>query len=76
VRRAAGILVCVLWAAAAGDFEGLTPGISTKTDVDRVLGPPLREVIPGERYEYNPAKHDAVRISIKSRSSSATAPGS
>lgn len=67
MRRAAWLLACALWTAAAGDFEGLAPGVSTKADVDRVLGPPLREVIPGERYEYNPAKHDAVRISIKFR---------
>jgi tetratricopeptide (TPR) repeat protein len=67
VRRAAWILVCVLWTAAAGDFAGLTPGVSTKADVDRVLGAPVREVVPGERYEYNPARHDAVRISVKFR---------
>ena len=67
MRRAAWILVCVLWTAAAGDFAGLTPGVSTKADVDRVLGAPVREVVPGERYEYNPARHDAVRISVKFR---------
>ena len=50
--------------AAAGEFEGLTPGVSRKADADRVLGSPVREVVPGTRFDYDPAKHDARRISI------------
>jgi tetratricopeptide (TPR) repeat protein len=67
----AGILLaaaaCLSQALLAGEFEGLRPGVSVKADADRVLGPPVREVVPGERYDYNPAKHDARRISVKFR---------
>jgi tetratricopeptide (TPR) repeat protein len=56
---------CLCLAAFATEFEGLKPGASKKADADGVLGQPVREVVPGERYDYNPAKHDARRISIK-----------
>lgn len=73
MTRVAAVVTCaaaVLWAvvvASAGEFEGLTPGVSRKADADRVLGPPVREVVPGTRYDYDPAKHDARRISITFR---------
>ena len=51
--------------ALVGDFEGLQPGVSRKADADRVLGTPVREVIPGERYDYDPTRHDSRRISIR-----------
>ena len=51
--------------ASSGIFEGLEPGVSTKKDADQVLGTPIREIIPGERYDYDPTKYDARRISIK-----------
>ena len=60
-----GLLAGSLWAAWAGDFEGLRPGVAKKVDADRVLGPPLREVIRGQRYDYDPSKHEARRISLK-----------
>ncbi len=51
--------------AFAGEFEGLKPGVSRKADADRILNAPTRELIPGERYDYDPAKHKARRISIR-----------
>ena len=58
------VILCAVSLVVAGDFEGLTPGVSRKADADRVLGPPVREVVPGTRFDYDPAKHDARRISI------------
>lgn len=58
-------ILCAVALAFAGEFEGLTPGVSRKADADRALGPPVREVVPGTRFDYDPAKHDARRISIK-----------
>ncbi len=49
---------------AAGTFAWLKPGVSTKTDVDRVLGAPLHEVLTGTRYDYDPGKYKARRISV------------
>jgi len=49
----------------AGTFEGLEPGASTKSDADRVLGPPVREIVAGVRYDYDPSKYGARRISIQ-----------
>jgi tetratricopeptide (TPR) repeat protein len=63
--RILALAVCLCLVAFAGEFAGLKPGMSKKADADRVLGQPIREVVPGERYDYNPAKHDARRISIK-----------
>lgn len=51
--------------ASAGTFAGLEPGASRKADVDRVLGPPIREVAAGVRYDYDPAAYDARRISVE-----------
>ena len=51
--------------AAAGTFAGLTPGVSTKADADGVLGAPVREVVPGTLYDYDAAKFQARRISIR-----------
>jgi len=51
--------------AFGGTWKGLNPGVSKKTDVDRVLGSPIKEVIKGERYDYNPNSQDRSRISIK-----------
>jgi hypothetical protein len=49
----------------AGTFEGLEPGRSTKADADRVLGTPIREIVAGVRYDYDPSKYGARRISIR-----------
>ena len=38
---------------------------STRADADRFFGPPLREIIPAERYDYPPDNDDTRRISIK-----------
>jgi tetratricopeptide (TPR) repeat protein len=68
-RLVASLLVVAVCAAAAlaeaGTFEGLEPGVSTRTDTDRVLGPPTREVVAGVRYDYDPSPYDARRISIR-----------
>jgi len=50
---------------AAGTFEGLEPGVSTEAEIERVLGPPVREVVPGSRYDYDPTRYDARRISVE-----------
>ena len=49
----------------AGTFADLEPGVSRKADADRALGPPIREVSAGIRYDYNPAAYDARRISVE-----------
>lgn len=54
---------CVL--ASAGTFEGIEPGVSTRADVDGVLGPPVREVAANIRYDYEPGAYDARRISVE-----------
>ena len=60
------VAVCVTSGIAeAGTFEGLEPGASTKADADRVLGPPVREIVAGVRYDYDPSKYGARRISIQ-----------
>ncbi len=51
--------------AFGGTWKGLNPGVSKKADADRVLGSPIKEVIRGERYDYNPTSQDTSRISIK-----------
>jgi hypothetical protein len=60
------VALCITAGVAdAGTFEGLEPGGSTKADADRVLGPPIREIVAGARYDYSPAKYGARRISIQ-----------
>ena len=49
----------------AGTFEGPEPGVSRKIDADRVLGPPVREIVAGVRYDNDPSKYGARRISIQ-----------
>lgn len=51
--------------AFAGTFRGLEPGISKKSDADRILGKPKLEVVRGVRYDYEPGHPDTRRISIK-----------
>jgi tetratricopeptide (TPR) repeat protein len=60
------LLSFFLWAdwALAGKFKGLQPGVSKKSDADTTLGKPIKEVIKGERYDYDPPKDDTQRISI------------
>lgn len=43
----------------------LEPGISKKSEADRVLGKPIREIVKGERYDYDPKEADTRRLSIK-----------
>lgn len=66
-RLGVGLVLCLCMAipAAAGEFAGLVPGIARKADADRILGKPVREVVRGERYDYDPLPHDAGRISIE-----------
>lgn len=63
------LLVVGVWVAVgvagAGTFEGLEPGRSTKADADAILGVPIREVMAGVRYDYDPTKYQARRISIQ-----------
>lgn len=67
-RIAASLLIAALTVAApalAGSYRNLTPGESTKADADRLFGPPQREIIPLERYDYPPDNDDTRRISIR-----------
>jgi len=48
----------------AATYDGLTPGVSTRQDAERVFGKPVKEVIPGKRYDYSGENHDASRISV------------
>jgi hypothetical protein len=59
------LVVCSCCVLEAGTFEGLDPGASTKADADRALGPPVREVVTGARYDYDASKYGARRISIQ-----------
>jgi len=63
------VMITAVLAAAgllhSGTFESLEPGVSTKTDADRMLGPPIREIVAGVRYDYDPSKYGARRISIQ-----------
>jgi len=69
VGRILSVLVWIAlsasWVAFAGTFEGLVPGVSTKADADRVLGAPIRVVVQGSRYDYDPGPFEAQRISIE-----------
>ena len=47
----------------AGTYMDLEPGVSKKTDADRILGQPLQEVAGGFRWEY-PPQPDTRRIVI------------
>ncbi|MFH1046281.1 MAG: hypothetical protein V1727_04880, partial [Candidatus Omnitrophota bacterium] len=55
------LLIGLFFASAvyAGTYLGLEPGVSTKTDAERVLGKPTKEVKKDQSYEYAPEKHDA-----------------
>lgn len=59
------LMLVVSISSLRADFEGLQPGISTKKEADRVLGRPIRVIREGIRYDYDPTKYDARRISIK-----------
>jgi len=50
--------------AFAGTFNGLEPGVSTKTDAHQVLGEPKEEVIKNERYVYDANKFDLKVLSV------------
>ena len=43
---------------------GLEPGLSKKSDADRVLGKPLREIMKGEKYEYDSKGIEARQLTI------------
>lgn len=57
-----GMLVIGAGIGVAGNYEGLEPGVSRKSDVDKRLGAPIREVVRGVKYEYKPAAEDTVRV--------------
>lgn len=62
------VTVWVLFAVlpvVAGSYKELKPGVSTRADADRFFGAPLREIVPGERYDYTPDNDDTRRISIR-----------
>jgi len=48
----------------ADTYQGLAVGEATKSMVDRKFGNPIREVIPGIRYDYPSQEHDAKRLSV------------
>lgn len=57
----AAALICPL--VLAGSFAGLEPGVSTRADVERVLGPPLEEPAPGA-FSHDPTRYKAKAIVI------------
>jgi len=57
----AAVLVCP--SVLAGSFADLKPGVSTRADVERVLGPPLKEEEPGG-FVYDPTRHQAKAIVV------------
>jgi tetratricopeptide (TPR) repeat protein len=59
------LLLFSLPTAVAGTFMKLEPGVSTKTDVDRILGRPTRVIAAGERYDYEKEKTQTRRISVQ-----------
>jgi len=65
LRCSAALILCWCTLTSAGTFEGLEPGVSRKADANRALGPPIREVAAGVRYDYDPAAYDARRISVE-----------
>jgi len=48
----------------SGVYKDLEPGISKKSDADRILGKPIREIVKGERYGYDPKGTGAQEINI------------
>jgi hypothetical protein len=48
----------------SGVYKGLEPGLSKKSDADKVLGKPVRETVKGERYEYDPKGTGARQLSV------------
>jgi Tfp pilus assembly protein PilF len=58
------LIFCFYYPAISGTFKGLEPGTSTKSDADKILGQPYKEVIRNIRYDYAPENSDTQRISI------------
>ena len=48
----------------AGEYEGLTPGVSTKADADKVLGESVKYDSKNKIYNYSPEGHDLAALSI------------
>jgi len=75
MSRAAGLaavaVLCLVLmsgqAVTAGSYRDLQPDVSTREDVERVLGAPLREIVEGQRYDYAGDNEDTRRISIRFR---------
>jgi len=49
----------------SGIYMGLEPGLSKKSDADRMLGKPIKEIVKGERYEYDPKGMEARQLAVK-----------
>jgi len=49
----------------SGVYKDLEPGISKKSDVDKVLGKPIREIVRGEKYEYDSKGTGARHLTIR-----------
>jgi hypothetical protein len=47
----------------AGTFAGLEPGVATRADVERVLGPPLEEFQPGG-FSHDPTRFNAKTLVV------------
>jgi len=48
----------------SGIYKGLEPGLSKKSDADKILGRPVREIVKDEKYEYDPKGTGARQINI------------
>lgn len=67
MKKRVGIFLLFYFLCAnvlAGEYEGLTPGVSTKADADKVLGVSTRVLLKGQRFDYSPEGHDLKRLSV------------
>ncbi len=48
----------------AGEYAGLTPGVSTKKDADKEFGAVVRSIESGRRFDYSTEGHDLKRLSV------------
>ncbi len=48
----------------AGEYDGITPGVSTKTDADKAFGSPVKVSAQGKQLDYSTAGHDLARLSV------------
>ena len=68
--RFAGIVTTLLLLTAVSlcfgqAYTDLEPGVSTKRDVDKLLGRPVKELVRAVKYEYAPLQDDVLRVLVE-----------